>query len=96
MRASAAPLAVAATAVRRPLFGGYVLVAVALAWIAGIALRGVGPLGALPGPVWLALAALGAALCIAAAFASWRLPSITTARIVWLALAGGVLLCALA
>lgn len=96
MRASAPPLAVTATAMRRPLFGGYVLVAVALAWIAGIALSGAGPLVALPGSVWLALAAISMALCIAAGFASRRLPSITTARIAAYALAGGVLLCALA
>src|SRR5690348_8148394 len=96
MRASAPPLAVAPTTVRRPLFGGYVLVAVALAWIAGIALRGTGTLGALPGPVWLALAAIGAIVCIAAGVALRRLPSITTTHTASLALAGGVLLCALA
>ena len=95
MRASAPPLAVA-IAGRRPLFGGYVLVAVALAWIAGIALRGAGPLDALPGSVWLVLAVIGAAVCIAAGFASRRLSAITTARMAALALAGSVLLCALA
>ncbi len=43
-----------APAISRPLFGGYVLVAVTLVWIAGIALRSVGPLSLLLPWVWLA------------------------------------------
>jgi competence protein ComEC len=48
-----------------PLFGGYALVAVALAWLAGIALRPVPPLAALPFWIWLAVAALAVLLGVA-------------------------------
>lgn len=41
----------------RPFFGGYALVAVTLAWVAGIALRAVGPLSLLLPWVWLAAGA---------------------------------------
>ncbi len=46
----------------RPLFGGYVLVALVAAWLAGIVLRAAGPLASIPAAGWLALAGLGAAL----------------------------------
>jgi len=42
-----------APSIARPLFGGYVLVAVTLAWITGIALRSVGPLPLVLPWVWL-------------------------------------------
>ncbi|HEX5441127.1 MAG TPA: ComEC/Rec2 family competence protein, partial [Ktedonobacterales bacterium] len=42
----------------RPLFGGYALVAVTLAWLAGVALRAVGPLPDVPALVWLVIGAL--------------------------------------
>ena len=57
----------APTTIARPLFGGYILVAVTLAWLAGIALRAVGPLVAVPPLVWLlvGLLVLAAALALA-------------------------------
>lgn len=42
-----------APSISRPLFGGYALVAVTVAWIAGIALRSVGPLPLVLPWVWL-------------------------------------------
>lgn len=86
------PMQPTPSAESRPLFGGYALVAVTLAWLAGIALRALGPLADIPVLVWLlvGLAALSAAL----AFARWQtIPSIGGQR----ALLGGVILfCALA
>jgi competence protein ComEC len=40
----------------RPLFGGYALVSAVAAWLAGIALRGIGPLAGIAPLGWLALA----------------------------------------
>lgn len=58
---------------RRPLFGGYALVAVAIAWVGGIALRTAGPLGALLPIAWLALAAGCALVVVPAAIVRQRL-----------------------
>jgi competence protein ComEC len=55
-----------ASVARRPLFGGYVLVAAVIAWVGGIALRALGPLDAVPPGIWLALAA-ACALAVTAA-----------------------------
>lgn len=54
-------------ATQRPLFGGYALVAVAAAWIAGMALRALGTLPALTTLAWLLLAAGGAGVWISGA-----------------------------
>lgn len=62
------PTGLAARRARRPLFGGYPVIAVVLAWLAGVALRAVGPLPALPLAVWLAACALGLAGVIVIAF----------------------------
>ncbi len=51
---------------RRPLFGGYTLVALVGGWLAGIALRQTGPLATLDVSLWLALAALAASACVVA------------------------------
>ncbi|HEU5348404.1 MAG TPA: ComEC/Rec2 family competence protein [Ktedonobacterales bacterium] len=76
----------------RPLFGGYALVAVTLAWIAGIALRPVGPLAAIPALVWLLI---GLAACIAGlVFARWHRSTVSGIRRTLLAAA--IILCALA
>src|SRR5690242_15242570 len=56
---AAAPPTPATDTATRPLFGGYALVALVIAWLAGIALRQVGPLAGLGVPVWLGVA-LGA------------------------------------
>ena len=61
-----------ASLARRPLFGGYTLVAVAIAWVGGIALRAVGPLGALLPVVWLAGAAGCALVVMPAAIVRFR------------------------
>lgn len=72
----------------RPLFGGYLLVAVTLAWLAGIALRAVGPLVDIPALAWLliGLCAVMAVLALARWSGGRRRE----------ALAGFILLCALA
>ncbi|MFI5273847.1 MAG: hypothetical protein ACHQ4H_12510, partial [Ktedonobacterales bacterium] len=57
---------------RRPLFGGYPLVAAAAAWVAGIALRPAGALGAFAPATWLALAVAGGALAVSAALLDRR------------------------
>ena len=57
----------------RPLFGGYVFVASVAAWLAGVALAPVGPLGAVPTGVWLALAAACAALWLCGRIATRRI-----------------------
>ena len=62
----------------RPLFGGYALVAVTLAWLAGIALRAFGPLPGVPALAWLLIAAL--AVIIAVALARWIPPSAAKTR----------------
>ena len=62
----------------RPLFGGYTLVAVTLAWLAGIALRAVGPLPGVPAVAWMIVAAL--AIFAAVALSRWRPPSATNIR----------------
>ncbi|HEX6800003.1 MAG TPA: hypothetical protein VF116_19990, partial [Ktedonobacterales bacterium] len=59
--------------VRRPLFGGYTLVAAAIAWVGGIALRAIGPLSAPPPLMWLALAAACALAIVVAALLRQRL-----------------------
>lgn len=64
---------------RRPLFGGYALVAVAIAWVGGIALRAVGPLDALLPIAWLALAAVCALVVVPAALVRMRQRSPTGA-----------------
>ena len=75
----------------RPLFGGYALVAVTLAWLAGIALRAVGPLPGIPALGWLAVAAL--AILAAVALVRRRPPSAANVRRALLM--GAVLLAAL-
>src|SRR5579884_4249709 len=58
---SAPAAAPAQTAIgRRPLFGGYALVALVGGWLAGIALRQTGPLSTVDVLLWLILAALAA------------------------------------
>lgn len=58
---------------KRPLFGGYALVASVAAWVAGTALRGSGLVGASAPLSWLAVAAGGAVLAGAIyALARWR------------------------
>ena len=65
----------AAPATRRPLFGGYALVAVAVGWVAGITLRASTPLVALRPLAWLSLLfpllalTLGASIAIRRSFA---------------------------
>ena len=62
-----APSAVSAPPrIATPLFGGYTLVACVGAWLAGIALRPLGVLGALPPLLWLSLAGAALALCLVA------------------------------
>lgn len=56
----------------RPLFGGYALVAVVVAWLAGIALRALGPLAALNATAWLIPAGGAALLGLAAALLGRR------------------------
>lgn len=73
----------------QPLFGGYTLVAVALAWLAGIAVRGVGPLPAIPALVWLVVATL--AIVAAGTLSRLRPPSATN---IWQALLMGAILLA--
>lgn len=76
----------------RPLFGGYALIAVALAWLAGIALRSVGPLGAMSPVCWLLVFLL--ALVAALALSRRLTPSADGRRRA--ALVAAILLCALA
>ncbi len=59
----------APTTIAQPLFGGYILVAVTLAWLAGIALRAIGPLVAIPPLAWLLAGVL--VLTAAVALARW-------------------------
>ncbi|HEV7126238.1 MAG TPA: hypothetical protein VGN32_02215, partial [Ktedonobacterales bacterium] len=59
----------------RPLFGGYALVCAGALWLAGIALRRIGPWGALAVAQWLGLAAGCALLGLALlALRRWRAP----------------------
>jgi len=44
------------SAAARPLFRGYAPVALVAAWLAGVALRPLGPLARIPPGAWLALA----------------------------------------
>ena len=87
----------AVTSARHPLFGGYALVAVAAAWVAGIALRALGPLPALTVLAWLLLAAACAGVWIAGASLSrwhasapaqriWRAVLVTGMLGCWIAL----------
>jgi competence protein ComEC len=77
MTAPAATTAPPTTTASQPrsLFGGYVLVACVAAWLAGIALRPVGPLAALAPAIWLALAAVVLAIAVAAGIANQQLAS---------------------
>ncbi|HEU0027242.1 MAG TPA: ComEC/Rec2 family competence protein, partial [Ktedonobacterales bacterium] len=56
----------------RPLFGGYVLVAFACAWLVGDWLAGQGPMEGLTPAVWLAVGAVGLALAIGGALGARR------------------------
>jgi ComEC/Rec2-related protein len=56
----------------RPLFGGYALVAIVAAWIAGIALHFITPLSAITIFTWLVLAPFPLALWLIAAFMARR------------------------
>ncbi len=62
-------------ATTRPAFGGYVLVAAVVAWLAGIALRAIEPLAALEPVLWGALAAI----CLLVAWGVWLISRRVTA-----------------
>lgn len=76
----------------RPLFGGYLLVAVTLSWLSGIVLHAMSILAALPTLAWLILGML--ALSAALALAKLRTPRASDARQV--ALIASILLCGIA
>ena len=75
----------------RPLFGGYALLAVTLAWLAGIAVRALGPLPGVPALAWLLIAALS----IAFAVASYRLAPLSAESIRRALLMAAILLAAM-
>lgn len=95
---SVAPAGLAASTGRRSLFGGYALVAVVAAWVAGIALRAVGPLPELTVLAWVLAAAVGAGLWAAGgALSRWAGSSGTARDRVWRGLlVAGMLGCWLA
>jgi hypothetical protein len=59
-----------------PSFGGYALVAACLAWLAGIALHGAGPLDSLTGLGWLSVGACTAIVWLVTRVAAFRRPGI--------------------
>jgi competence protein ComEC len=61
-------------AVVRPSFGGYALVAACLAWLAGIVLRGAGPLSAVTWLGWLSISAAAAVTWMVARLSSIKRP----------------------
>jgi competence protein ComEC len=72
MAASVVTSGPAQAARQRPLFGGYALVALVAAWLAGIALRQVGPLPLLTPLAWLLAAVLPTVLWLGAWLAGQR------------------------
>lgn len=74
----------------RAFFGGYALVAIVAAWLAGVVAHGIQPLAAIPTLGWLALAVFGGALC-GAALLALRLGGV--ARLGRAQAAAGLLLC---
>ncbi len=80
----------------RPLFRGYALVALVAAWLAGVALRPLGPLVRIPPGAWLALAAAFAAVGLVTWLARRHAGPAAAGLGARVVLAGGLLGCALA
>jgi len=80
----------------RPLFRGYALVALVAAWLAGVALRPLGPLARIPPGAWLALASAVAVAGLVTWVARRHAAPAPASRGARVVLAGGLLGCALA
>jgi hypothetical protein len=79
----------------RPLFRGYALVALVAAWLAGVALRPLGPLVRIPPGAWLALAAAFAVVGLITWLARRHAAPAAAGHGARVVLAGGLLGCAL-